>query len=146
MYKMEEAKKIGLKKVINDWIDKKLNAEYIIAVKGHLVRSVSETIISNFLFKHGIEYKYEKLYPKLVEDRKPYKPDFTLDLAGQKVYFEYFGMDDRDYKEKQQKKIALQQKYKTNFFYIENARIDQLENILDMKLKNMGLYIKIEQI
>lgn len=137
-YKIEEANNIGIKKVINDWIIKKLNSEYIISIKGELVKSASEAVIANFLFKHGIEYNYEKVYSEVVEDRKPYKPDFTLDLAGEKVYIEYFGLDDEKYNRIKQKKIELHQNYNDKFIYIENVRIEELEKILDFELKKMG--------
>ena len=40
----------------------------------------------------------EKIYKDLMENRHIYKPDFTLDLGGDEVYVEYFGLS--DYKDK----------------------------------------------
>ena len=75
-----------IKNVINEWVDKKLKNENVITIKGELVKSTGEAVIANFLFKHGIEYKYEEVYSELIDDRKIYKPDFTLDLAGNNWY------------------------------------------------------------
>lgn len=137
-YKLEEAQNIGLDKVINDWINQKLNSEYIITLKGELVKSVGEAIIANFLFKHGINYKYEEIYTEIVEDRKIYKTDFTLNLAGEKVYLEYFGLNDKKYNRIKEKKIELHKKYNNKFIYIENIPIDEIEIKLDLELNRLG--------
>jgi hypothetical protein len=60
--------------------------------RGELVRSKSEWIVANLLYKNGIPYKYEK---KLVlSDGDFLFPDFTvLNLqTRQEVYIELFGM------------------------------------------------------
>ena len=61
-------------------------------LKGHLVRSKSEVIISNMLYQEGIDYKYEDELD-LNEDGKLY-PDFTIrnEEKGICVYWEHCGM------------------------------------------------------
>ena len=56
------------------------------------VKSVEETKIANFLFMHGINYEYEKLYPFESDDpmRKAYRPDFYL--TDYDIYMEHFGV------------------------------------------------------
>lgn len=137
-YKLEEAYNIGLKEVINNLIDKKLNSEYITTIKDELVKSVGEAIIANFLYKHGIDYAYEEIYTEIVEDRKIYKPDFTLNLAGEKVYLEYFGLNDIKYNKIKEKKIEFHKKYNNKFIYIEYMTPDEIEIRLDLELKRMG--------
>ena len=117
-HKIQEAKNIGIKNIINSWIDKKLNSDVIITIKGELVKSVGEAVIANFLYTHGINYKYEEVYSEIVEDRKTYKPDFTLDLAGTKVYLEYFGINDTKYNKIMNKKIEFHKKYQNKFIYL----------------------------
>ncbi|SHH01921.1 ATP-dependent exoDNAse (exonuclease V), alpha subunit, helicase superfamily I [Thermosyntropha lipolytica DSM 11003] len=70
--------------------------------KGELVRSKSEVIIANILYKNNIEYKYEKelvLYDENGE-RKIVKPDFTIiihkDGATKEYYWEHLGMLSND--------------------------------------------------
>jgi len=137
-YKIEEALNKGIKDVINEWIDKKIKSENIITIKGELVKSVGEAVIANFLFKHGIEYKYEEIYSEIVEDRKVYKPDFTLDLAGNKVYIEYFGLDDKKYNKIKDKKIEFHKNNNNKFISIDRMPIEQIEYELDLELKKMG--------
>lgn len=137
-YKIKEALNIGIKKVINEWVDKKIKSENIITIKGELVKSAGEAVIANFLFKHGIEYKYEELYSEIVNDRKIYKPDFTLDLAGNKVYLEYFGLDDKKYNKIKEKKIEFHKNNNNKFIYIDRMPVEQIEYELDIKLKNNG--------
>ena len=56
------------------------------------VKSLEETKIANFLFMHGINYEYEKLYPFESPDplRKAYRPDFYL--TDYDIYLEHFGV------------------------------------------------------
>ena len=107
-------------------------------IKGEFVKSAGEAIIANFLFTHGIEYIYEQVYPQLMDDYKIYKPDFTLNLAGQPVYIEYFGLDDQHYNKMKRKKIELHNQNHNKFIYFENITLEELEKQLDEKLKSMG--------
>ena len=56
------------------------------------VKSLEETKIANFLFMHGVNYEYEKLYPFESSDplRKAYRPDFYL--TDYDIYLEHFGV------------------------------------------------------
>lgn len=56
------------------------------------VKSLEETKIANFLFMHGVNYEYEKLYPYESSDplRKAYRPDFYL--PDYDIYLEHFGV------------------------------------------------------
>ncbi len=137
-YKLEEAQNIGLDEVINNWIEKRLKSEYIVTIKGELVKSVGEATIANYLYKHGIDYSYEEIYTEIVEDRKIYKPDFTLNLAGEKVYLEYFGLNDKKYNKIKQKKIEFHKKYQNKFIYIEYMEPKDIEIKLDLELNKMG--------
>ncbi len=61
------------------------------------VKSLEETKIANFLFLHGVNYEYEKLYPFESDDplRKAYHPDFYL--TDYDIYLEHFGIS-KDFK------------------------------------------------
>lgn len=56
------------------------------------VKSLEETKIANFLFMHGVNYEYERLYPFESDDpmRKSYRPDFYL--SDYDIYLEHFGV------------------------------------------------------
>ena len=62
-------------------------------LKGEAVKGFGECDIANFLFKNGIEYRYEATYPTPLQspDRAPYRPDFFLPEQG--IYIEHFGVD-----------------------------------------------------
>ncbi|MCL1143703.1 UvrD-helicase domain-containing protein [Shewanella gaetbuli] len=65
-------------------------------LKGERVKSFGELYIANWLFSHGIEYKYEAKYEHEVStvDFSQYQPDFYLPDYG--VYIEYYGIDEDD--------------------------------------------------
>ena len=138
-FKIEEARNVGFTSLINEWVEKKFKSDKgIITIRGELVKSVGEAVIANFLYKHGIDYSYEKIYEDIVEDRKIYKPDFTLDLAGQPVYLEYFGMNDSSYNKIKNMKIDFHSKNNNKFIYIDRNSIENIEKVLDYKLKELG--------
>ena len=125
--------------MIDEWVTKKYKSDNgVVTIKGELVKSVGEAVIANFLYKHGIDYSYEKIYEDVVEDRKIYKPDFTLDLAGQDVYLEYFGMNDLNYNRIKSLKINFHTKNNNKFIYIDKMPIEEIEKTLDSKLKEYG--------
>ena len=72
------------------------------------MRSKSEVIIADLLFREGVPYRYE--YPLYIEGIGLVFPDFlTLNKRTRKEYFlEHFGMmDDPNYLEKALQKIQL---------------------------------------
>lgn len=75
----------------------KENAKLHETLNGEHVKSLEETKIANFLFMHGINYEYERLYPYESDDpmKKAYRPDFYL--SDYDIYLEHFGIT-RDYK------------------------------------------------
>ena len=86
--------------------------------RGEIVRSKSEVEIANFLFFHGIPYRYE--YPLKLRDGHQtvtYYPDFViLDPVSRKVILlEHLGrMDDPEYVEEQVRKRRV---YEDNGFF-----------------------------
>lgn len=56
------------------------------------VRSLEEVKIANYLFMHGVNYEYERLYPYKNNDplHKAYRPDFYL--TDYDIYLEHFGI------------------------------------------------------
>lgn len=72
-------------------------ADQLTTLNGERVKSVEETKIANFLFMHGVNYEYEKLYPFKSDDseKKSYRPDFYL--TDYDIYLEHFGIT-KDFK------------------------------------------------
>ncbi|MBO5907192.1 MAG: hypothetical protein J6Q85_03465 [Clostridia bacterium] len=60
---------------------------------GHIVKSISEQVIDDWLYEQGIFHAYEA--PLDIDEEKPLKPDFCLKNylgKGKDVYIEYFGL------------------------------------------------------
>ena len=81
-----------LKGWIKQKIESDLNDETVRTIRGEVVKSKGEGMIANFLYENGIDYEYEKIYEKLMPEKRVYRPDFTLNIGGEEVYVEYFGL------------------------------------------------------
>lgn len=66
-----------------------------ITFQNEQVKSFEEYHISNFLFLHGIEYKYEAPYEyeTASSQYRQWKPDFTILHGGQRLYLEHLGIN-----------------------------------------------------
>ena len=86
-----------------------LNRIYETADHNH-VRSKSEVIICDLLYKEGIKYEYEKfLY---YEDGKHIEPDFTIEINGKTYYWEHVGLlGDSGYDASWSHKLEIYHKY-----------------------------------
>jgi DNA helicase IV len=56
------------------------------------VKSHGELIIANYLFQHGVSYRYEQIYDHGSRNDW-HKPDFTIESSNETFYIEYFGVD-----------------------------------------------------
>lgn len=151
----QEYKEFKLSQIpdLHEWItgkiDKMVNAVGPRTIKNELVKSKKEALIANFLFEHNVVYHYEKIYDELMDDRKTYKPDFTLDFYGDEVYLEYFGIQDttskigfRYLQNKEQKEHYHKMRHTKHIFLepMENDEIFLLE--LECQLKDMGFSLE----
>lgn len=66
-----------------------------VTLKGERVKSNGEKIIADFLFEHGIEYRYEKPWAWKVDflDGSVYKPDFSIVSGGLDFILEHWAID-----------------------------------------------------
>jgi DNA helicase-4 len=67
----------------------------ITTYKREIVKSVEECKIANFLLFNGIDYNYEDPYEYKTDtiNKRQYKPDFTINHNGKKIYLEHFALD-----------------------------------------------------
>lgn len=81
---------------IVDYEDYKKNRSnrQLYSLNGEKVKSNGEKYIADFLFEHGINYKYEKFLTQRL--RKLYKPDFTIYLNNKTYIIEHWGIDEND--------------------------------------------------
>lgn len=138
----------NLKTVIQEMLEKSLNREVIYTINGELVKSKGEALIANFLFCNNIDYSHEKLYEELMNDRRTYRPDFTLNFAGEDVYIEYFGLS--NYKENEMStydkirkiKEDYHKKHNTKFIKLDYKKGEDLIETLKNELLKMGFKLQ----
>ena len=133
---------------VTSMIEEMLNKEQIITIKGELVKSKGEALIANFLFCNNIDYEYEKLYPHMLESNKTYKPDFTLNLGGENIYIEYFGLSNykadklQRYEKIRKIKEDYHKKHHTKFIKLDYDYNQSLLLNLKEQLITMGFTLK----
>lgn len=145
-YKISEISNI--EEAVKDIIIKSINQENIITINKELVKSKGEAIIANFLFCNNIEYQYEKMYKELMPDRRAYHPDFTLNLGGEEVYIEYFGLS--TYQDGEMNRYNKIRKEKENYHSTHHTKFIKLdyepnENLIETlkgELVKMGFTLK----
>lgn len=140
-YKINEGKSLpnGIKGYIDYWVEKRINQENIITIQGELVKSASEAVIANFLYKNNILYSYEKIYTELMDNNKIYKPDFTIDIGGEEIYIEYFGLDDEKYNKNKKEKIKFHKEHNNKFIELDKTPLENIEKELSIKLQEFGI-------
>lgn len=120
------------------------NQENIYTIKNELVKSRGEAIIANYLFMNQIPYYYEKIYEELLDNHTPYHPDFTLELNGENIYIEYFGLassSDNDlnrYRKNMKEKLAYHQKRRNKLIAITGNKKEIIINSLKIQLIKYG--------
>ena len=141
--KMDEAGYFGVEERVRQWISKQLlKSENIISLKGDYVKSAGEMMIANFLYIHGLDYSYEEVYDELMSNYSIYKPDFTIDYGGEKIYIEYFGLDDKEYNNIKKMKIEFHKKKENTFISIDRIPLLNIVEYLDKELNALGVKYK----
>jgi len=98
--------------------------------RGEMVRSMSEKIIADTLYKYGIYYAYEK---SLVVDGITYHPDFTIlnPISGTVFYWEHCGLNTDEYISRWHKKLGA---FTENGIYLdENLIVTTQDDMNDIE-------------
>jgi len=122
-------------------------------LKEEKVKSFQELIIANYLFLHGINYRYEQQYKYNTKSytHRQYHPDFYL--PDYDIYIEHFGINKEgrapQYNEIEEKryldgiryKRGIHKLYKTKLIETYSFDFDDynIEKILETKLKSNGV-------
>jgi len=148
-YKSKKIEQWGdVKKVLADKAEELANADTPRTLRGEFVKSKGEAAIANFLLKNGIDYEYEKVYEEIMPDLSTYRPDFTLDLGGEKVYVEYFGMSaegaiyNKTYERIRKVKEEYHRVHHTRFIGLDYEPGCGYLDVLEHKLEEMGFAFK----
>ncbi len=106
---------------------------------GHIVKSMSEQAIDNYLCEHAIFHGYE--LPLDIGTEKPLKPDFCLKNYlgnGKDVYIEYFGL-------KGNPKYDEETAYKMKFYREKHITLICMYPKTDSKNLNFALQRKLNK-
>lgn len=137
----------------NDITDQKLNNDVApITIRGERVKSKGEAVIANFLLCNNIDYAYERVYEELVGEHQVYRPDFSIDVGGEKIYIEYFGMsggdlDNRSYQRIRKMKEEYHRRKRNKFIALDYAPNRGYLKVLKEQLQQLGvkLYPKSDE-
>ncbi|KTB49027.1 hypothetical protein DEALK_18750 [Dehalogenimonas alkenigignens] len=103
------------------------------AKDGHMVRSKSEIIIDNWLYDAKIVHAYER--------KLPVEEDIYCDfyIPTQKVYLEYWGLEDVQYQTRKKEKLSIYSKNNLNLIELSEKDVMNLDDILPAKLLIHGI-------
>ena len=141
-HKIKEASNLdgGFDQLINKWVERQLLKDSgITSIKGEYVKSAGELVIANFLYTHGLDYSYEEVYDELMENGSIYKPDFTINYGGEKIYIEYFGLDDKEYNRIKKWKQDFHKRNNNIFIEIDRLPLEKIVDKLNNELTNKGI-------
>lgn len=118
---------------------KELSKGKIKTKDGHIVRSIWEERVDDWLTEKSLLHYYEKslnIEEQLLSDF--YIPH-NLYIGNQDFYIELWGKKDEKYLKRKAKKIALYKKYNINLVEIFPQDLDNLDESLPPKLKEYGI-------
>lgn len=139
----------NLENYIKERLEREVNQEVVRTIKGEIVKSKGEGIIANYLFMHGIDYSYEKIFPELVGNNQVYRPDFTINYNGEEIYIEYFGLSNykdnelNRYEKNKKRKIEYHNRHNTNFIQIDYMPSENIIETLEEGLRKYGISPKM---
>ena len=118
-------------------------------LSGHLVKSLEEVQVANFLILRGVEFEYEKPYQvdTASAQHQQYRPDFYL--PHQNIYIEHFALDEegnaprhfRNYREGVEWKRGIHKQHETTLIetYSWQCRKGVLQSELAKNLRHLGV-------
>lgn len=143
--------KMSLAVRLNGIAKNRMNSESPRTLRGEHVKSKGEAEIANWLFRHGIDYRYEETVGELMEDNRIYNPDFTIDCGGEPIYVEYYGLSDVNksehielvrYEEIRKKKTEWHKQHGTKHIDLDNKYGASYIKDLEKALIRYGFNIK----
>ena len=103
-----------------------------ICLDGDKVRSLSECLIDNFFYQHGIEHKYEDVILKSVNSKeKQYKYDWYLPKID--LYIEFFGYSGKKYQQNTEDKKVFYRKHHLKMLGLIPADLANIQESLPEK-------------
>lgn len=100
---------------------------------GHMVRSISEMVIDNWLYNSDIVHAYERKVPI----KENMYCDFYINKGN--CYLEFWGLEDKEYRDRKANKIKLYEKYNLKVIQLDSDDIKRLDDILPEKLRKFNI-------
>jgi DNA helicase IV len=95
---LKDLERLGAGLAPNDYFTFRRSLQYF-TLSGEKVKSKGEKYIADYLFEHGIEYAYEKVWDwksDLTTDSTPYSPDFSISFNGRDYILEHWAVHPDD--------------------------------------------------
>lgn len=143
--KIRETKDITQRVI--DIVDAKVNGDFPTTIRGERVKSKGEAVIANFLYCHNIDYRYERVYDELVGERQIMRPDFSIDIGGERIYIEYFGLsggdlDNHSYSRIRRLKEDFHREKHNKFIALNYMPNRQYLQVLKTELHKLGVNLR----
>jgi hypothetical protein len=100
---------------------------------GHMVRSISEMVIDNWLYNSDIVHAYERKVP--IEENM--YCDFYISKGN--CYLEFWGLEDKEYGNRKTNKIKLYEKHNLKVIQLDSNDIKRLDDVLPEKLRKFNI-------
>ena len=100
--------------------------------RGVFVKSKIELVIDNFYFSSGIETQYE---PVLILENVTVRPDWELNINGQKIYHEHVGNSDSQVR--MLKKERLYKRYGILYFCTYPGDEEDIESVIMKRIEEI---------
>lgn len=117
--------------------------EPLITPKGNRALSGYEYKFMLVLEQYGVDFKKEELYKKYIKDfNKNYRFDFTLNINGERVFVEIFGITgNKNYYKKTEEKIQLCKDNNLNLMelYPDDVGKNSFEDIYNMIINKLTM-------
>ena len=109
------------------------------ALDGHWVRSKSEKIVDDILFRNKILHIYERKIPSEDMLKDFYLPDY-------KIWIEYWGRDTKEYNIRKEEKVELYKKhgYDDRLIELTEDDIGSIDDVLEERLLKLGVKLNLE--
>lgn len=119
--------------------DARKNADIPHTILGEQVKTKPEVEIANWLFGHSIRYEYARPFDDLLPDANGYRPDFTIDIGGRKIYIEYLDAKVGCIKEE------FHRRNHTNLITLNYEPNRGFLKTLQRKLEGLGIHLPSER-
>lgn len=134
--------------LLNNWQKSRKSQQYqakypskYICMDGDVVRSISECLLDNYFYRHGIQHTYEDVIVKSAEHQ--YKYDWYFPKID--TYIEFFGYSGNKYHKNSEDKRKFYIKNRLSMIEIGPQELDDLDHKIPAKFGKLWDQITTER-